>query len=96
MVGIYCHKHLHQCKMPEEYAELIEYSWQRLDYCRYGERKPACKDCPVHCYKPEMREKMQKVMRWAGPRIAFYSPCAALRHIRQSFIVSIKNVANIK
>ena len=41
----------------------------------------ACKNCPVHCYKPEMREQIRIVMRWAGPRMLFYKPIAAIKHL---------------
>lgn len=28
--------------------------------------KPICKHCPVHCYKPEFREKVRQIMRFSG------------------------------
>ena len=46
----------------------------RLDGCKFGNDKPACKRCPIHYYKPEMREKIRSVMRWAGPRMMIYDP----------------------
>jgi len=63
---------------------LAEYACKRLDKCRYGEEKPACKNCPVHCYAPDKREEIRQVMRWAGPRMIFYSPGATIRHLYQS------------
>jgi len=30
--------------------------------------KPACKACPAHCYKPEMRARIRGVMRHSGMR----------------------------
>jgi hypothetical protein len=32
----------------------------------FGDNKPACKQCPVHCYQPAKREEMKQIMRWAG------------------------------
>lgn len=64
-------------------AELADYACRRLDHCRFGFRKPACKDCPIHCYAPDKRQMMKEVMRWAGPRMLFYSPRATLRHLWQ-------------
>lgn len=31
--------------------------------------KPACKHCPVHCYHPEYRRRIQEVMRYSGRRL---------------------------
>ncbi|HRY30680.1 MAG TPA: nitrous oxide-stimulated promoter family protein, partial [Elusimicrobiota bacterium] len=60
--------------------ELLEYALQRLDLCPFGENKTACSQCPIHCYKPDMRSRIQDVMRFAGPRMVFYHPWMALRH----------------
>lgn len=81
MIRLYCRKRLGMHELNEEYATLMEYSHRRLDGCKYGEKKPACKRCPIHCYKPEMREKIRAIMRWAGPRMIIYDPVAAIRHI---------------
>ena len=34
------------------YQALNAYADKRLDKCVFGEEKPACKQCPVHCYQP--------------------------------------------
>lgn len=34
------------------YQALNAYADKRLDKCVFGENKPACKQCPVHCYQP--------------------------------------------
>lgn len=83
MIEIYCQRHLHTDEIPEEYRQLGEYACRRLDLCRYGEAKPACKDCSVHCYRKDMRDKMKRVMRWVGPRMLIYSPKRAFRHLLQ-------------
>ena len=81
MIRLYCRKRLGMHELNEEYRALMEYSHRRLDSCKFGEKKPACKRCPIHCYKPEMREKIRAIMRWAGPRMIIYDPMAAIRHI---------------
>lgn len=59
------------------YQALNAYADKRLDKCVFGENKPACKQCPVHCYQPAKREEMKQIMRWAGPRMLWrYSPSA--------------------
>ena len=96
MIGLYCRHHLHQQKPSAEYSDLAEYACQRLAHCRYNEHKPACKDCPVHCYKPEMRAKIRQVMRWTGPRMMFYSPYATLHHIIQCVMSRVRSRKNQK
>ncbi len=81
MIRLFCRHKEHHETICESCAELIEYAKARLDHCKFGEAKPTCKSCPTHCYKPEMREKMKTVMRYAGPRMLFYHPIAALRHL---------------
>lgn len=81
MVELYCRHKLHCDCIPEEYLVLIDYASKRLDRCKFGDKKMACKKCPIHCYKPEMRDKIREVMRWVGPRMFIYDPIAAIRHL---------------
>ena len=64
-----------------ECAALLDYALRRLDSCRFGNGKPSCRKCPVHCYRADMRERIRTVMRWAGPRMIFHHPMAATRHL---------------
>ena len=43
--------------------------------------KTFCSNCKVHCYKEEMKEKIKIVMRYSGPRMLFYHPVMALKHV---------------
>ena len=54
MIELYCHHHLKVETMPEEYKHLAEFACRRLDHCKYGENKTACKNCPTHCYASKM------------------------------------------
>lgn len=84
MIELYCR---HRLKvpagsgLPEEYSRLADYACRRLDHCRFGEQKKACKSCPVHCYAPRQRRQIREVMRWAGPRMLIYLPREAIRHL---------------
>lgn len=62
-------------------AELLAYAGQRLAKCPYGEDKPTCAKCPVHCYRRVQREQVREVMRYAGPRMLWRHPWQALLHI---------------
>ena len=81
MIELYCRHRLKQVNIPEEYQHLAEFACRRLDHCKYGEKKTACKNCPTHCYAPKEREQIRRIMRWAGPRMTFYSPIDAIRHL---------------
>lgn len=65
--------------------QLHDYAMIRLDKCMFGEHKPTCGKCPVHCYKPVMREKIVEVMRFAGPKMIYTHPLLALAHLIDGF-----------
>ena len=60
---------------------LLDYAHKRLEHCKFGENKPSCTRCPVHCYKPAMREQIRQVMRYSGPRMLLHDPVMAIRHL---------------
>lgn len=82
MIAIYCKKQ-HKTKngLCKVCQELDTYAKQRSDKCPFMETKTFCSNCKVHCYKPEMREKIKAVMRFSGPRMVFYHPVTAVRHL---------------
>ena len=81
MIRLYCRKKEGNKELCPDCRTLLEYSHTRLDRCPFGEEKPTCRICTVHCYKPEMRKQMQEVMRYAGPRMILYHPVAAILHL---------------
>ncbi|MFC4651388.1 nitrous oxide-stimulated promoter family protein [Lactococcus nasutitermitis] len=87
MIQLYCRKH-HNTKneLCEDCQTLADYAQTRLSFCRFGEQKTTCKKCPVHCYRKDMREKIQKIMCFSGPRMLIYHPIYALKHITKSII----------
>ncbi|MFX0045730.1 MAG: nitrous oxide-stimulated promoter family protein [Candidatus Hermodarchaeota archaeon] len=64
----------------ENCTDLLDYSHHRLDHCTYGEDKPTCRKCEIHCYRPIMREEIRRVMRFSGPRLALLAPADWIRH----------------
>lgn len=82
MINLYCHKH-HGTddKLCPECKELQEYAMLRLSRCPFQENKSTCGKCLVHCYKPKMKEKIAKVMRYSGPRMLLHHPILALHHV---------------
>ncbi len=82
MIGMHCrHNHPHGNGLCEECAALQEYAMRRTEACRFGSDKPVCSACPVHCYKPGMRERIRGVMRYAGPRMIWHHPGLAVLHL---------------
>lgn len=80
MINLYCRKRHGNKVLCPECEELKEYALKRLDKCTFGDDKPTCKECKVHCYKPEKRDKIRKIMRFSGPRMLLYDPLGLLRH----------------
>ena len=82
MIEDYCNSH-HNTKeeLCEDCKTLLEYANLRINKCPFGEQKTNCADCKVHCYKPEMREKVKEVMKFSGPRMVFKHPVLAAQHI---------------
>lgn len=87
MVALYCRDHHHADGRPKsdapcaECADFLAYAERRLEKCPYGEDKPTCANCPIHCYKREPREFARTVMRYAGPRMMLRHPWLTLRHL---------------
>ncbi|MGA3399522.1 MAG: nitrous oxide-stimulated promoter family protein [Acetobacteraceae bacterium] len=83
MLRMYCRAHhgptnallCHDC------LELHDYARRRLERCVFGETKPTCANCTVHCYKATMRERVRQVMSWAGPRMLWRHPALAVWHV---------------
>jgi hypothetical protein len=82
MIGMYCRDHHGGgAALCEECRALGLYAEQRTRKCPFGEEKPACGRCPIHCYKPQMKERIGRVMRYAGPKMIYRHPIQALRHL---------------
>lgn len=78
MIELWC-RHQHGGReLCEECRKLCEYSLARLENCKFGENKTKCHKCSVHCYKPEMRERIREVMRYSGPRMLLHHPVEAM------------------
>lgn len=85
MVDIYCADHHDAAGGPagpcDECMAFLDYAARRLEKCPYGEAKPTCAKCPIHCYKRAQREQAREIMRYAGPRMTVRHPWLALMHI---------------
>ena len=72
MIALYCHRNHHtKGVLCPECAALNDYARARSEHCPFMETKTFC----------VMREKIRAVMRFSGPRMIFYHPVAAIRHV---------------
>lgn len=95
MIRLYCRKNHKEYneksrQMCPACQELSDYAKMRSEKCPFMEQKTFCANCKVHCYKPEMRERIREVMRFSGPRMLFYHPILAIWHL----ICSMKEKRN--
>lgn len=82
MISLYCtERHGTAALLCPDCSALHEYSEQRLVRCPFGEDKPTCLNCKVHCYRAETRERVREVMRFSGPRLLRRHPYLALMHL---------------
>lgn len=83
MLAIYCRDEHESTRgsLCAECERLRSYAQQRLALCPFGPQKPTCVNCPVHCYRPEPRERVREVMRHAGPRMLLRHPVLAALHL---------------
>lgn len=86
MISLYCRAHH---APTDEFCpvclELEAYTRLRLEKCPYGETKPTCANCPIHCYQPHRREEIRRVMAFSGPRMLFKHPVLAVRHMLDGY-----------
>lgn len=81
MIQLYCRKNHKTKEMCSDCQELANYAKMRSEKCPFMEHKTFCANCKVHCYKPDMREKIRTVMRYSGPRMILYHPILAMWHV---------------
>ena len=81
MIKLHCLKKHGSRVLCTSCIEIHQYAMQRLDKCRYGNNKPTCTKCSVHCYKLDKREEIRIIMRFSGPLMMLHHPLYALMHI---------------
>lgn len=82
MVRMYCADHHGQNpELCAECAPLLGYAARRLERCVFGDAKPTCANCTVHCYSAAKREQVRIVMRYAGPRMLLRHPVLGIAHL---------------
>ena len=75
----------------EKCMALTEYALFRLEKCPFKKDKHFCSFCSIHCYKPEYRDEIKKVMKYSGPRMLTSHPVFAISHVVQMMKYKRKN-----
>ncbi|KUO64489.1 MAG: hypothetical protein APF84_10365 [Gracilibacter sp. BRH_c7a] len=94
MTRLYCKdNHDSAQAMCTQCEELFHYACQRIDNCILGDKKTTCAKCPIHCFKPEYKDKIKKVMRHSGPKMIYKHPILAFYHLLDNKLkpILIKN-----
>jgi len=81
MIRHYCRKNHATKNICPSCSELQNYAILRLDKCQFGNEKPTCKTCPVHCYSKEKKQKIKEIMSFSGPAMLYHHPVLAFYHL---------------
>lgn len=82
IIDMFCrHHHAVDAGRCADCGALHDYAMERIGRCPYGEDKPTCANCPIHCYRKAMRQEMRRVMAWSGPRMLKRHPILAILHV---------------
>ena len=85
MIHMYCRsKHGIKDTLCYECEELRSYALSRLEHCTFGDNKPTCNTCPIHCYRRDMKARIKEVMRFSGPRMLFVHPIETMKHFHKA------------
>ncbi|MEW6735370.1 MAG: nitrous oxide-stimulated promoter family protein [Acidobacteriota bacterium] len=85
MVKIYCQaNHCTKDQLCYECAEVFNYASYRITKCPHQEAKPSCAKCAIHCFNTSMKEKVKKIMRFAGPKMLLKHPLLSFMHYLDS------------
>lgn len=83
MIRLYCRGNHGGKELCRDCADLLAYARKRIERCPY-EEKPVCSRCRTHCYKPDLREEIRRVMRYAGPKMIYRHPIQTIFHLLDS------------
>lgn len=86
LIKIYCkHNHNSINLLCSECNKLLNYSFNRLDNCKFGIKKSVCANCKIHCYKQDMRKRIIEIMRYSAPKMIFAHPILTAKYLIYKF-----------
>ena len=63
-----------------ECTRLLTHAFTKRSHCPF-DPKPACKDCPSHCYHPTYRSQIRQVMTFSGRHLVLHGRLDYLYHL---------------
>lgn len=84
IIKIYCHGHHHERNGAEfcpDCQKIADYADARIAKCPRMDIKTFCNVCPIHCYAPQERAQIRRIMAYSGPRMLLHHPLMTLRHM---------------
>ncbi len=86
-IEIYCrtkHKNAEKStyldvELCSECRETLEYAVHRREVCPL-DPKPTCKNCEIHCYKPDQRQRIKDIMRHSGMYVILHGRLDLIFH----------------
>lgn len=81
MVRDYCKRHHGSDTLCDECREFLTYALTRLACCPFGQKKPTCFKCKIHCYRAAEKDTARTIMRQEGPRMLFKHPILTAEHL---------------
>jgi hypothetical protein len=70
----------HSLYLCPECQKLLGHAFTKRSHCPMHP-KPACKDCPNHCYHPKYRAEIRQVMKYSGRRLVMSGRIDLLLHL---------------
>lgn len=70
----------HPVELCPECTRLLMHAFVKRSRCPMNP-KPACKHCPNHCYAPEYRQRIRKVMAYSGRKLVLRGRLDYLLHL---------------
>ena len=81
MVHDYCRRHHGGESLCEDCKTFLTYALTRLACCPFGQKKPTCLKCKIHCYRAHEKETARVIMREEGTRMLFKHPILTAEHL---------------
>ncbi len=63
-----------------ECTSFLEYGISKRLKCPLEAEKPTCKNCRIHCYDKQRREKVREIMAYAGRKLMMHGRLDYLWH----------------
>jgi len=89
MISMYCSLHHSSDNVCASCGDLGVYATSRIDKCMFGNSKPVCSECKVHCFNQTYRKRIRQVIRFSGPKMILKHPYLAILHLINKHVQAV-------